>query len=1325
MVTLFRRVTLLIISSALLFLSAGTASARDAHFQPARGELLTTTVGIERVVVSEEGTLTLFHESGDVAPNYPLLLPNDGLFVSSPLVLDINGDGANEIIVIGRDGAGAHTLYAYRADQTLLGSASITGTIYYDPVALGQSVVVATVSGTIVRFTFQNGAFTSGTLFSLGETAGVTFTGAQQAVVNLPARNQLHVYEENSGTWSRSRIIGTNEPIIYPVELNSTGTTLYGVNRLYQIEAIDFATAQQQSGFPVTTTSAPLDTPVVTELDANSAGDEIAISLLDGSTNVMTAQGGVSAFPVQRGSIGESAVIMAAPGNGNLFVSIGASAGRLMTSVGETIASSFSRIKFALGVTPPTVSAVTAPEILWEAQPNFALTARAADTTANITAAEYYVLPAAGGQAPAPGSATAMTATDGAFDSSEELLQATVDSSAWTVANGPYTLFVRAQDATGDWSEAVSREILVHAFTFESLNVSRASLPADGTTLQTATLVVNARAQSQVNDARILINHIFNENGMPQRGYFRYTPQNGFEELSTAYGNDVVALDPAQSSISFDAGSNQATLVFAWAAQPLYGNVPDNDVSYWWFGLGELWRHVDTSFEVTGSRPLVTLNTVTVGKQTLLADDQDLQEARVVFNATDPAHLGTVSLFVNRDETGGTNQRRGYFEASVAGGFISKGGAYWGQPFVRLLPTSEFITDATAGTVTVVFRWTALPSYGAIASNRITIDWRDSPAPLLTDTTFAITYGTSQPLAFNSLTLAETTVEADATQVQTATLVIDGTPSQLGSATITLNRIESGGDPSEMRGMMTWDGTNFVEGSSYFGNDHINLLTSGANASTVSTTANQTTITFRWTTNSSYDAIASNNISYQLGYANTNTYSEVVRLPNPTFAVTLADPLPTFNALTLSRTSMQANATDIQEATLVIDGAPSQLGSVYLTLNRIESGGDPADMRGQFIWNGTEFLEGPNYFGNGHVNLLTSGANASTITTTANQTTLIFRWTANSSYGAVPVNDISYTFGYANTTNYSPVVKLQSPTFAVTVANAAPAFNSLTFSQPSIEANATDVQEATFTFDGNPADITNVNVILNRTETGEDPANMRGMFKWDGTNFSEGPAYFGSQHVNLLTSGANSSTAVATANQLVLTFRWTTNSTYGNVPTNRVSYSFESGTNNWSPTVRLENPTFAVTSASPIPTFNSLTLSQTSVEANATDIQEATLTLDANPADIDYVSLVLNRIDTGEDPANMRGMLKWDGTNFSKGPAYFGSNHVNLITSGANASTAVINGNQITLTFRWTTNSSYGAIPVNDITYQFGNVAANNYSLPVTLQSPTFAVTLP
>ncbi|MGC9468009.1 MAG: multicopper oxidase domain-containing protein [Anaerolineae bacterium] len=99
--------------------------------------------------------------------------------------------------------------------------------------------------------------------------------------------------------------------------------------------------------------------------------------------------------------------------------------------------------------TSPTVSNVVADPNPTDGASTVALTANATDADAIIVKAEWYA-----GVDPGMSNGIPMAATDGAFDSMTEGLTASIDMSGFSA--GDHTLYVRAQDAAGNWSAAQS-----------------------------------------------------------------------------------------------------------------------------------------------------------------------------------------------------------------------------------------------------------------------------------------------------------------------------------------------------------------------------------------------------------------------------------------------------------------------------------------------------------------------------------------------------------------------------------------------------------------------------------------------------------------------------------------------------------------------------------------------------------------------------------------------------------------------------------------------------------------------------------------------------
>ena len=107
---------------------------------------------------------------------------------------------------------------------------------------------------------------------------------------------------------------------------------------------------------------------------------------------------------------------------------------------------------------PPAISGLSSyPSVLAAGETQVTVTATFNDAGSNILKAEYYYTNSVG----ASSTPAAMSPVDGAYDSQLETVRAVVDTSMWTTAAGPYTIFVRARDATGKWSEYTALDIKV------------------------------------------------------------------------------------------------------------------------------------------------------------------------------------------------------------------------------------------------------------------------------------------------------------------------------------------------------------------------------------------------------------------------------------------------------------------------------------------------------------------------------------------------------------------------------------------------------------------------------------------------------------------------------------------------------------------------------------------------------------------------------------------------------------------------------------------------------------------------------------------------
>lgn len=276
-----------LIISVLFFFAVLPAQAREDYFVPVSGEVVISSPGVERAITTSEGGLNVLAADGSLLPSFPLFIDNQTI-VSSPLLSDIIGGLEKEIVVITRDAQNTYALQAYAADKTLLASSNLPQEVYYDPVELkvaGQAkkdVVVVTTGGEVRGYHLAGGVFTSYTILSAGATAGVTFdvTG-QEMVVNFPETKKISIYKKSGGSWALSKNITVTSAWLYPAVYGST-TTLYGVTRDSQLNAVDKNTATALAGFPVSLSGVPLSSPVVGEADESNPGAELVVSLSTG-----------------------------------------------------------------------------------------------------------------------------------------------------------------------------------------------------------------------------------------------------------------------------------------------------------------------------------------------------------------------------------------------------------------------------------------------------------------------------------------------------------------------------------------------------------------------------------------------------------------------------------------------------------------------------------------------------------------------------------------------------------------------------------------------------------------------------------------------------------------------------------------------------------------------------------------------------------------------------------------------------------------------------------------------------------------------------------
>ncbi len=281
--SLRRFVTLLAVVVFGVAFSVGTASAREDFFRPATGNILPNVVGVERATVSDQGGLLLTTETGEAVSGFPVLV-QDSTFVTAPIMADFGGNNTLYLVAVTRDSNDVYTLRAFDSAGAELASEAIGTTVYYDPVVWkvpggsGQDVVLVGEDGTVMDFHFSNGAFTKTNLVSLGAPAAVTFspTGDEFTAV-FPGSKSTDIYTRNGNAWQLSKHVVLNSSFVYPVAYNNQNDTLYGVDALNRLTAINKQTGNVVNGFPVALSGFALCGPTLTNAKPLVAGMEITV----------------------------------------------------------------------------------------------------------------------------------------------------------------------------------------------------------------------------------------------------------------------------------------------------------------------------------------------------------------------------------------------------------------------------------------------------------------------------------------------------------------------------------------------------------------------------------------------------------------------------------------------------------------------------------------------------------------------------------------------------------------------------------------------------------------------------------------------------------------------------------------------------------------------------------------------------------------------------------------------------------------------------------------------------------------------------------------
>lgn len=259
--------------------------------------------------------------------------------------------------------------------------------------------------------------------------------------------------------------------------------------------------------------------------------------------------------------------------------------------------------------------------------------------------------------------------------------------------------------------------------TFQSLVVEKSLVLTDDKDVQTASVTFLMPHPNAVDDLRLRVHA-----GSEQRLYFGWTLANGFAEISTP-GNGTATLLSEASERVVNSEEGTVTFHFRWTTSPAYGGVADNDISYVWKESANDYtspsKRVDTNFstELTPSA-YSSFESLTVDKLNVYANDEDVQTISLKMNVGEESNMSNVLVRVRS----GSVQRlyAGWTPNGTSNGLFAEINTPSNAHITLLPEASERVVDTANDTVTYNFRFTMLPSYGAVADNDVSYSWTES-----------------------------------------------------------------------------------------------------------------------------------------------------------------------------------------------------------------------------------------------------------------------------------------------------------------------------------------------------------------------------------------------------------------------------------------------------------------------------------------------------------------------------------------------------------------------------------------------------------------------
>jgi hypothetical protein len=353
-----------ILSLAVFALFANISLARENYFSPAQGDVNKSVAGDEYIIVSEDGGFSVLDQDRTMLAGYPKFIDNS-VIASSPILADITGDSAEEIVFIVRNASNEYLLYIYNGDGTVLASKNLgTKEIYYDPAKLKgavNSVFVANTNGEVFKYTYENSVIVETLLLNLGKPVAVSAVSyGTEIIASYPNELYFEVYNLSGAVWSKSKTIAVSSPVIYPFKYNDDNSVIYGSDKANALVAFSRMDWKFVSGFPVSLQKTIIGPPVVFDADATQEGKEILVPVSDGTLEQVKAGGALAgSYGTERFADNQNA--FGSSDSKVLMRSVGSYITELVQQTSIIIESAISRIK-AIIITTPLSTTITASQ---------------------------------------------------------------------------------------------------------------------------------------------------------------------------------------------------------------------------------------------------------------------------------------------------------------------------------------------------------------------------------------------------------------------------------------------------------------------------------------------------------------------------------------------------------------------------------------------------------------------------------------------------------------------------------------------------------------------------------------------------------------------------------------------------------------------------------------------------------------------------------------------------------------------------------------------------------------------------------------------------